>query len=55
MDGQGRRVPTTFHCCVVEDAPVKPVLYWSERLDETWIGAPIKSIGFGITGGGQDD
>jgi hypothetical protein len=40
---------------LAEDAPVKPVFYWTEPLDETWIGTPIKSVGFGITGGGQDD
>ena len=40
---------------LAEDAPVQPVLYWTEPLDETWIGTPIKSVGFGITGGGQDD
>ena len=38
-----------------EDAPVQPVLYWTEPLDETWIGSPIKSVGFGIICGGQDD
>ena len=40
---------------LAEDAPVDPVLYWTEPLDETWIGTEIKSVGFGITGGGQDD
>lgn len=40
---------------LAEDAPVNPVFYWTEPLDDTWIGQPIKSVGFGITGGGQDD
>ena len=40
---------------LAEDAPVQPVLYWTEPLDESWIGTPIKSIGFGITGSDQDD
>ena len=38
-----------------EEAPVQPVFYWDEPLDETWIGQPIKSIGFGITGPNQND
>lgn len=40
---------------LAEEAPVQPVLYWTEPMDDSWIGASIKSIGFGITGGGQDD
>ena len=40
---------------LAEDAPVQPVLYWTEPLDESWIGTPIKSIGFGITDSNQDD
>lgn len=38
-----------------EDAPVQPIFYWPEPMDETWIGQEIISVGFGITDANAND